>query len=341
MDYYKILGISKSASDEEIKKAYKKLALKWHPDRNAKNKEEATRKFKEISEAYEVLSDKDKRSIYDQYGEEGLKNGFGGANSQGSFGFDTREFNHGDASYFFKSSTGGSSGGGGFRPFRPTSAEEIFRQFFGGSFDPFNNFEEESNISMKSGFGSGNKSQHTPRNSTVTKKLPCSLDELYNGTIKKLKVTKKIYDQLSKKTTIAEKILTINIKPGWKFGTKIKFPNEGDELPNGETQDIEFVIEEKSHSFYSRNNDDLICKLHISLSEALCGFSRTIKTLDNKELLVSNKNVTKPNQEFKFPHRGMPNQKDPTLKGFLIINVQVDFPEKLEPKQIEELKRIL
>lgn len=337
MDYYKILGVSKDANDEEIKKAYKKLALKWHPDRNSKNKEEATKKFKEISEAYEVLSDKDKRNIYDQYGEEGLKNGLGGGGggSQGGFNFDPRQFGQGDSSYFFKSSSGA---GGNFRPFRPTSAEEIFRQFFGGSFDPFGGFEEDSSggggIPTRTAFRSA-------KNPVITKKLPCSLDELYNGAIKKLKVTKKIYDQLSRKTTIAEKILTINVKPGWKSGTKIRFPNEGDELADGKTQDIEFVIEEKSHPFYTRDNDNLICKLHINLVEALCGFSRTIKTLDNKDLLISNKNITKPNQEFKFSNRGMPNQRDSNIKGSLIINVQVDFPERLDLKQMEEIKKIL
>src|SRR4051794_30837649 len=85
-DYYSILGVEKSATEDEIKKAYKKQALKWHPDRNLKNKEQAEAKFKELAEAYEVLSDKQKREIYDRYGEEGLKSGVPPPGSSGMGG---------------------------------------------------------------------------------------------------------------------------------------------------------------------------------------------------------------------------------------------------------------
>ena len=104
-DYYEVLGITKNATDSEIKKSYRKLALKWHPDKNPDNKEEAEEKFKNISEAYEVLSDKEKRKIYDRYGKDGIKQGSG-------------------------------SGGGGMPDFEFsfTSPDEIFRQFFGSDF---------------------------------------------------------------------------------------------------------------------------------------------------------------------------------------------------------------
>ncbi|XP_028401169.1 dnaJ homolog subfamily B member 6-like [Dendronephthya gigantea] len=108
-DYYEILGVEKSASEQDIKKAYRKLALKWHPDKNPDNKENASKMFQEISEAYEVLSDEEKRAVYDKYGKEGLKGSVPREYSQ--------EFNHG---------------------FHFRSPEEIFRDFFGG--DPFSNF---------------------------------------------------------------------------------------------------------------------------------------------------------------------------------------------------------
>ncbi|XP_010083653.1 PREDICTED: dnaJ homolog subfamily B member 6, partial [Pterocles gutturalis] len=109
VDYYEVLGVQKHASAEDIKKAYRKLALKWHPDKNPDNKEEAERQFKQVAEAYEVLSDARKRDIYDRYGKEGLINGGGGGN-------------HHDNPFEF-----------GFTFRNP---EDVFREFFGGG-DPF------------------------------------------------------------------------------------------------------------------------------------------------------------------------------------------------------------
>ncbi|XP_070566644.1 dnaJ homolog subfamily B member 6-like isoform X11 [Ptychodera flava] len=121
VDYYKVLGISRTATEEEIKKAYRKLALKWHPDKNQDKKDEAEKKFKEISEAYQVLSDKKKKEIYDRYGVEGL-NGSTGASDFGA------EF-HDDFGSFFH--------------FDFKTPDEVFRDFFGGR-DPFAEFFEDT-----------------------------------------------------------------------------------------------------------------------------------------------------------------------------------------------------
>ncbi|KAK3592970.1 hypothetical protein CHS0354_023192 [Potamilus streckersoni] len=129
LDYYTVLGVSKNVTEAEIKKAYRKLALKWHPDKNPDRKEEAERKFKEIAEAYEVLSDKGKREIYDKYGKEGLSAGGGGGGAQ-DYNFDW--------------------GGFGFH-FR--DPEEVFRDFFGGR-DPFTEFFSDVN----NGFGNSRNS---------------------------------------------------------------------------------------------------------------------------------------------------------------------------------------
>ncbi|XP_056220623.1 dnaJ homolog subfamily B member 6b isoform X2 [Seriola aureovittata] len=112
VEYYQILGVHKNATQDDIKKAYRKLALKWHPDKNPDNKEEAEKKFKELSEAYEVLSDENKRNIYDRYGKEGLSGGGGGGGGGGHY------------DHF----------GGGSFTFR--NPEDVFREFFGGR-DPF------------------------------------------------------------------------------------------------------------------------------------------------------------------------------------------------------------
>ncbi|XP_076460940.1 dnaJ homolog subfamily B member 6-B-like isoform X6 [Babylonia areolata] len=114
MSYYDILGVERNASEKDIKKAYRRLALKWHPDKNPNNKDEAEKKFKEISEAYDVLSDKKKREVYDMYGKEGV---------HGNTGFSDDEF-------------AGGGGGYGHFHFQFRSPEEIFREFFGTD-DPF------------------------------------------------------------------------------------------------------------------------------------------------------------------------------------------------------------
>ncbi|CAH1788634.1 unnamed protein product [Owenia fusiformis] len=119
-DYYELLGIPKTASDADIKKAYRKLALKWHPDKNPNNKEGAEKKFKEVAEAYEVLSDKKKRDIYDRYGKDGLSNE--GRSS-------TQDFNFGNFGHDFGSHQG-------FHSFHFRDPFDVFKEFFGGR-DPF------------------------------------------------------------------------------------------------------------------------------------------------------------------------------------------------------------
>lgn len=336
-DYYKILGVPKTADDDQLKKAYKKLALKWHPDRNPDNKDEANRRFKEISEAYEVLSDKNKRAVYDQYGEEGLKSGMGAGEAGGhpfAGGFPPGA-GGGGGNFYFTSRPG--RGGA----FRPSSADDIFRQFFGGA-NPFMDMEMDE----EEGF---HHPHHPHRHGgfrgfaapePVRKVLPCSLEDLYCGTTKKLRVTRKLMDA-SGKSIPSEKILTIEVKPGWKSGTKIKFAGEGDEMPDGRSQDIEFILQENPHPTFKRDGDNLITDLRLTLLESLTGFNRPLRMLDGKEINISNRQVTKPEQEIRFTGRGMPISKNPAQKGDLIVKVHVDFPTSLTEEQKSALKSLL
>ncbi|KAJ1674240.1 Molecular chaperone (DnaJ super), partial [Spiromyces aspiralis] len=261
-DYYKILGVSKSASEEELKKAYRKEALKWHPDRHKEDKDIAEKKFKDLSEAYEVLSDKQKRAIYDQYGEEGLKGGIPGGGPGGA-GFG------GPGGTTFRFQTFGGPGGGGarFGGFTPSNPEDIFAQLFsglGGGMPGATAMDIDDDLNGgfsgifggmpggAAGIGRGGRrhgagARHAmspPRD--LIRPLALTLDELYNGCTKKLKVTRKILDPSTGQISQSEKILTVNIKPGWKAGTKIRYAGEGDNLGNG-AQDIVFVVEEKPH----------------------------------------------------------------------------------------------
>ncbi|XP_055737195.1 dnaJ homolog subfamily B member 6-like [Salvelinus fontinalis] len=135
-EYYQILGVQRNASAEDIKKAYRKLALKWHPDKNPDNKEDAERQFKELSEAYEVLSNANKRNLYDQYGKEGLTGSGGGGGGH-----------YHNADHF----------GGGFTFRNP---EDVFREFFGGR-DPFADFFADDDF-----FGGGQRQQGVSRSRT-------------------------------------------------------------------------------------------------------------------------------------------------------------------------------
>ncbi|KAK3808528.1 MAG: hypothetical protein J3Q66DRAFT_355021 [Benniella sp.] len=373
-DYYSILEVSKDATEEQLKKAYRKLALKYHPDKNSDPG--AQKKFQEISEAYEVLSDSNKRAVFDKYGEEGLKGapppdgGAGGGGFPGGFsGFP------GGGTFTFSSSGPGGMGGGGFRP---TDADDIFKRFFsnfggggGGGFDDdmggipgmggmggMGGMPGMSGMGGMGGMGGmpggmpGMGSRPRPPRAqqqqqqsapekppALVRTLGVSLEDLAKGVQKRLKVTRKVRDGSGRP---ADKILTVDVKPGWKAGTKIRFPNEGDEFPNGTTQDIEFVIEEKPHAVFTRRGDDLIVDLELTLLEALTGFSKTVKTLDSRTLPVSasGSRVIQPGQEERFPGEGMPISKKPGQKGDLIVRFVVKFPEQLRPDQKEGLKRI-
>ncbi|KAM7369822.1 hypothetical protein PAMP_011112 [Pampus punctatissimus] len=141
VEYYQILGVRKNATQDDIKKAYRKLALKWHPDKNPNNKEEAEKKFKELSEAYEVLSDENKRKIYDRYGKEGLSAGGGGGGRPGGRAGGRRAPGGGDHYDHFSSSS-----------FTFRDPEDVFREFFGGK-DPFADFFADDPFDDFCGFG--------------------------------------------------------------------------------------------------------------------------------------------------------------------------------------------
>ncbi|KAI9479834.1 Molecular chaperone (DnaJ super) [Coemansia sp. RSA 989] len=347
-DYYSILGVGKGAKEEELKKAYRKLALKWHPDRNKGDKETAEKKFKDISEAYEVLSDKQKRQIYDQYGEEGLKGGVP-PGAGGAGGFPGGGFPGGGGTTFTFTSGGP---GGGFGGFNPSNPEDIFEQLFGGGLGGLSSmggggrghgaqFMDVDGGMGGFGFGGGNgTSVRSRRPQEITRPLACTLEELYNGCTKKLKVTRRIRDATGN-INPSEKVLQVNIKPGWKAGTKIRFNKEGDDLGHG-AQDIVFVIEEKPHPLYKRNGDDLNVTLTLTLDEALCGFKKPLELLSGKSIFVTNSNsIVQPGQTSRMLNYGMPNSKNPGNKGTLVITYDVKFPATLSLSQKEKIHEAL
>ncbi|NP_001311580.1 dnaJ homolog subfamily B member 1-like [Nicotiana tabacum] len=298
LDYYNVLKVSRNASEEDLKRSYKRLAMKWHPDKNSQNKKEAEAKFKQISEAYDVLSDPQKRQIYDVYGDDALKSGQFASASPTSAGSNAR----------------------GFR-FNTRDAEAIFAEFFGGS-------------GSNSGAGVGRKA------APVENKLPCSLEELYKGSRRKMKISRILLDDSGKPTTV-EEVLAIHIKPGWKKGTKITFPEKGNYEPGATPGDLIFVIDEKPHAVFKRDGNDLEINQKISLLDALTGKTISLITLDGRELTIPITDIVKPGHEHIIPNEGMPISKERGKKGNLKIKFDIKFPSRLSADQKSDIRRVL
>jgi len=327
-DFYSILGVSRSASDDEIKKAYRKLALKYHPDKN--KAPEAQEKFKQVAEAYEVLKDKEKKKIYDTYGEEGLQNGAGPSGNTRTFHYNT------DPRATFEEFFGGSS------PF----------SFFSSGFDDDSMDGIDPRMSFTQSFNLGgmpqtrvsvNKKQKAKeKDPPILKDLKITLEDVLNGTTKKMKITRKrlSYDG---SYVSQDKVLTINIKKGWKEGTKITFANEGDQRPNNTPADIIFTIKDAPHPTFTRDSsNNLIYTQKIKLKQALLGFRTEIPTLDpDHRIPLPVSEIVTPQTQKRVAGEGLPMSKNPSQRGDLIVRFDIEFPAHLSPKSKNALADVL
>ncbi|KAI9758666.1 MAG: cytosine deaminase [Chaenotheca gracillima] len=336
--FYDILGVAPTASDAELKTAYKKGALKHHPDKNAHNPA-AAEKFKDLSKAYEALSDPQKRSLYDQYGEEGLEQG---------------------------------GAGGGM------SAEDLFSQFFGGG-GAFGGM-----------FGGGMRETGPKKARTIHHVHKVSLEDIYNGKISKLDLSKSIIcpkcdgrggkegavrkctgcdgqgmktmmrqmgpmiqrfqtvcpdcqgkgeimkekdrcKQCSgKKTIVGRKILHVHVDKGVRAGTKIDFPGEGDQMPGVLAGDVQFEIGIKPHPRFQRKDDNLFYHAEIDLLTSLAGGEIHIQHLDNHWVTVPipRGKPINPGDVKLIRGEGMPSYRHHNY-GDLYVQFDVKFPEDL------------
>ncbi|CAO2149490.1 unnamed protein product [Urochloa humidicola] len=217
---------------------------------------------------------------------------------------------------------------------------------FGG--DPFSSLDSLfGGDPFGSAFGTGASacadryagSQGAVKAPAIETKLPCSLEELYKGTTKKMRISREIIDA-SGRTTLVEEILTIDVKPGWKKGTKITFMEKGNEAPNVIPADLVFIIDEKPHPAFTRDGNDLVMTHKILLAEALTGYTVHPTTLDGRSLMVPIRSVIHPRYEEVLHGEGMPIPKDLLRKGSLRIKFDIEFPTMLTEKQKSVVTRV-
>ncbi|XP_060941876.1 dnaJ homolog subfamily B member 13-like [Limanda limanda] len=308
-DYYKTLEINKSAIAADIKKAYRCLALKFHP--NSTKEAGSADRFSQLGEAYDVLSDPRKKATYDRFGLEGLKGGIPPEFGKGG-AWSSKYAYHGEP-------------------------EDTFIEFFGCD-NPFAVFSENDVPLQFVGLQPVVvKTQDPP----VEKDLELSLDELFLGCTKKIKIYRNVMNEAGL-SSVKDKILSIDVNPGWKEGTRIVFSKEGDQLgPNSIPADIVFIVRQKPHPLFERQGDDLINQTLISLEMALTGFSVNVRTIDGRLIDIPINDIVHTRYRKVVPGEGMPLFQDPSQRGDLIIHFDIQFPEKLSADRKHLIKKAL
>ncbi|KAK5135388.1 hypothetical protein LTR08_005330 [Meristemomyces frigidus] len=349
--HYDTLGVAPDATDDQLKKAYRKLALKFHPDKNPNAREEAEIKFKEVNKSYEILSDEQTRTVYDRFGKEGLEQG------------------------------GGGGGGGGM------AAEDLFAQFFGGGGGggggggPFGGMF---------GGGGQMREQGPKKARTIHHVHKVSLEDIYRGKVFKLALQKSVIcakcdgrggkegavktcagcngagmktmmrqmgpmiqrfqtvcpdcsgegetvrdkDKCKvcngKKTVIERKVLHVHVDKGVQTGTKVDFRGEGDQMPGVQPGDVQFEIEQKPHPRFQRKGDDLFYHAEIDLLTALAGGAIYVEHLDERWLTVEIMpgEVIAPGEVKVIRGQGMPSYRHHDF-GNLYVQFDVKFPDRI------------
>jgi len=342
-DYYDVLGLARGASEEEIRKAYRRLAMKYHPDRN--KAPDAKTRFQTIGKAYSVLSDKKKRALYDQFGEEGVEGrgpagpGMGGGMGAGA------NFSQADADAVFRMFFGGGAGSKGGFSFSQTdsgmgSGPSIF-SFGGMGADPFASMSG-SQFGGGGGGSGGFASRARRRKPTTLKRdLPVSLEDLAAGFTKRMRITRRVQDNSGAITTDAN-VLTIEGRPGWKAGTKVTFSGAGDALAGEPAQDVQFIIQEQPHPRFQRdpaNSDNLVTTVRVGLVDALCGTTVHIKSLQGRDLVLQCPRLG-PDSQRLIAGEGMPRKS--CGKGDLEVRFAIDFPTRpLSETEKAQLRALL
>ena len=354
-DYYEVLGVSKTATQDELKKAYRKLARKYHPDLN-KDNAEAAEKFKECNEAYSVLSDEQKRAQYDQFGHAAFENG--GMGGGGGFG-----------------------GAGGFGGFGGSGMEDIFDMFFGGQggrggrsskagpkrgadlrFDLEISFEEaafglEKEINLYrdevcdhchgegaepgskvetcpecNGSGYVRYTQNTMFGQMVNER-PCSRCK-GEGKI----ISEPCKECRGKGTVKRNKKLKVKIPAGVDNGSRLRVSNEGEAgAKGGPSGDLYVYLYVKPHKFFERDGTTVLCEVPINIVQATLGADIKVPTLDG-QVTMKIPEGTQPGKVMRIKGKGIPSLRN-SSRGDQLVRIKVVVPTKLSDKQKDALRK--
>ena len=345
-DYYEILNVSKSASAEEIKRAYRKLAMKYHPDRNPDDKE-AEQKFKEASEAYEVLADSEKRQRYDQFGHAGLR------------GTSSHDFSHmdvGDIFSMFEDIFGGDAFGGRSRRGGRGRAQrgydletevEITLEDIAAGTEQEVDFTRQDQCETCSGSGAkpgsepvacvtcGGSGQVAQSGFGGMFRMVTTCPACHGGG----KIVKdKCADCKGSGRQPKHRTITVKIPPGVHHGQAVRVPGEGEPGPGGGPRgDLHVVISVKEHELFSREDDHLILRMPVSFTQASLGGKVTVPTLNGEQELTL-KPGTQHGDLFRIPEQGLPNLRT-GRRGELVVMATIEIPKKLNETQKDLLRQ--
>ena len=348
---YDELGVSPNASETELKKAYRKLSVKWHPDKNPNNKEEATKKFQEISEAYSILSDPEKRSTYDQVGMDFVKNQSGGPGM--------------DPSDIFSQFFGGNSPFGGGSPFgfsfggrggpQQKKQEDIsvkvnvtLEQIYNEEFIDINYPQK---IYCKDSNGTGTKSKKEPicpdcngqgKKIQVVRMGPMIQQMVQDcqkcrGTGRFVSKDDECPSCSGKGFNVKTKSIRIPLRNGLERGNKIQLEKKGHQLKDGKT-DLIIVIDELPHKTFKRDGSNLITEVTLELYQSLFGFDKIIKHLDGSNLHISSLSKIEDGDIKRIVNKGMMNLRTKT-PGDLFIIFKVKYPN-IDNYSLEEINNM-
>ncbi len=311
MDYYKSLGVSKTASADEIKKAYRKLALKYHPDRNPDNKQ-AEDKFKKISEAYAVLSDQEKRQQYDTYGSADFQQRF---SQEDIF----RGANLNDILREFGMNMGGMGGG-----------RTTFRSGGGGS--PFDFFSQQGGgqQSFSSGCGGSCHSQPPQKGNDLSMDLSVSLEEILTGAEKTIAIRHR---------GKSEKV-SVKMPAGIEEGKKLRISGHGSPSQmGGPAGDLYLKILIQPHPLFSREGANIVFRQQIPISGATLGTTIEVPTLEGKKLKVKVGAGTQADAKLRLKGKGLPTSAKGG-RGDLLVKIEVLIPKTLTEEQRELIEKM-